>query len=217
MQKIDLTGRVFSCLTVVKEIAPLNGKKRYLCKCVCGNMVEKAAANLSVNKRQSCGCMKSKWQIELKTTHGGRYKRLYATWKGMKARAANTRPDDSSHYPTYLEKNIQVCEEWRNSFEEFEKWAMSSGYEDTLTIDRIDNNGNYEPSNCQWLTIGENSSKDSKGVTNYKIRTLTDEKVHEIRTFLESEIYTQRTIAKMFNVKEYTISRIKLRKGVCYA
>ena len=92
MQKKDLTGKTFSLLKVEKEVEPLNGKKRYLCVCNCGNKIEKSYSNLVANKNnnQSCGCMAQEWQRIAKTTHGGKYTRLYNIWQGLKARSVNS-------------------------------------------------------------------------------------------------------------------------------
>lgn len=82
--------------------------------------------------------------------------RLYRIWNGMKQRCFN--PNATSYY-RYGERGIRVCEEWENSFENFKDWAYKHGYNDSLTIDRIDNDGNYCPENCQWLTNSENTAK----------------------------------------------------------
>lgn len=86
--------------------------------------------------------------------HGKRNTRLYRIWLQMKNRCYNKRSD---RYKDYGGRGIVVCVEWRNSFELFYDWSMSHGYSDELTIDRIDNDGNYEPSNCRWVTIKEQS------------------------------------------------------------
>lgn len=85
-------------------------------------------------------------------------KRLRRIWYGMKRRCSpNQTGKEISFY--YYDKGIRVCDEWQNDFFAFQEWALQNGYEDHLTIDRIDSYGNYEPSNCQWLTRSENSRK----------------------------------------------------------
>ena len=79
-------------------------------------------------------------------------KRLYNIWYNMKRRCYNKKNKD---YKYYGERGIKICDEWLNNYQEFEKWSLNNGYKDDLTIDRIDNNGNYEPKNCKWLSIQE--------------------------------------------------------------
>lgn len=85
-------------------------------------------------------------------THGKRHTRLYGIWLQMKNRCFNAK---TKRYKDYGGRGITVCDEWRNDFQSFYNWSISNGYDDTLTIDRKDNSGNYEPSNCRWVTVKE--------------------------------------------------------------
>lgn len=86
--------------------------------------------------------------------HGGRHTRLYTIWRHMKSRCTN--PNDKKYY-RYGARGIKVCQEWLD-FVAFREWALANGYDDKLTIDRIDNDGNYEPSNCKWSTAKEQAN-----------------------------------------------------------
>ena len=91
--------------------------------------------------------------------HGGSHTRLFRTWWDMLQRCLNK---NIRSYKRYGGRNIYVIPKWQLSFENFERWALANGYNDTLTIDRINNNEGYMPQNCQWLTLAENSAKDHK-------------------------------------------------------
>src|SRR5206468_9297058 len=104
--------------------------------------------------------------------HGMKGTRLYTIWKGMRYRCLNP---NNCNYHNYGGKGIAVCEEWQSSFLSFYNWSMENGYSDTLSIDRIDNNGNYEPSNCKWSNHSEqqiNRSIATSFTHNGKTQTL---------------------------------------------
>lgn len=175
MKLIDLTGSRFGWLSVMEK-APNRGDQTYwLCKCDCGNTTEVNARDLKNGHTKSCGCNRLTNANIAKTTHGktkgsrkskDRVPRIYNTWCNMKQRCGN--PNNPAYY-RYGGRGIKVCTEWEKDFMAFRDWAMRNGYSDTLTIDRIDGDGDYEPGNCQWVTLSENARRQGK--KRYKRRT----------------------------------------------
>lgn len=155
---IELTGRRFGRL-VVLERAPYNdnqNKSVWVCRCDCGKVLNVSGSHLRRGNTQSCGCYRSELSSirykQISTVHGLGYTRLNRIWRAMKRRCNNPNADA---YGYYGGRGIRVCPEWNDDFMSFYNWANSHGYRDDLTIDRINVNGNYEPSNCRWATSKE--------------------------------------------------------------
>lgn len=161
--KIDLNsliGQKFHKLTILSAYRQ-NGKIMVKVKCDCGNEKEYMYHSLTSGHTKSCGCNKLTAKGESKT-------RLYKIWKRMRRRCYDT---NDNRYEYYGKRGIIVCDEWKNDFDTFKQWALASGYSDDLSIDRINNNGNYEPSNCRWATDIEQANNKS----NNKYITINDE------------------------------------------
>lgn len=149
---IDLTGQRFGRLTVIKRNGSKDGHAAWECVCDCGRHTVVNGRYLTSGKTKSCGCLHNELLAERSRKHGMTGKRLYRIWHDMKNRCEY--PKDKK-YSYYGGRGIKVCNEWSTNFESFMTWALSNGYNDSLTIDRINNSGNYEPNNCQWITMKE--------------------------------------------------------------
>ena len=136
------------------------GVARWICKCDCGNRTVVRANNLKSGAVKSCGCLQKKSVVK---THGMSKTKLYYIWRDMIERCESKK---SKSYKDYGYRGIGICEEWRRDFIHFYNWSVASGYQEGLTIDRIDFNKGYCPENCRWITKGEQAKNRRM---NYKI------------------------------------------------
>lgn len=193
---IDLTGQRFGMLEVIAEGDKVEYSTEWICKCDCGRIVKKLSCVLRRGKVTDCGCIKeakkakreaekeerekagrAREQERLRKQrerqrllenkppidkHGMSKTRLYREWRSMMARC---KPQYHCHN-VYYDKGITVCDEWM-VFSVFKDWALANGYNDTLTLDRIDGNGNYEPSNCRWADwkVQQNNKCNNVNIT----------------------------------------------------
>ncbi len=146
----DLTDMRFGRLKVIGFAGKRNsGKNYWSCICDCGNAVDVYQFNLTGGKTQSCGCLRK--EKFTRKTHGCRHSKLYKIWESMKRRCKSPKCE---RYSCYGGRGIKYTPEW-NKFEDFHEWAISSGYVEGLSLDRIDADGNYEPTNCRWVPLKE--------------------------------------------------------------
>ena len=153
--KLDCTGKRYGNLIAIRECGRAKDNAiLWLCICDCGNHHLARGTYLNRGIITSCGCMKGKKKVATMGTHGMSYSRIYGIWKGVKRRCKSPK---FRGYENYGGRGIKVCKEWlgEEGFNNFHKWAIENGYQENLTIDRIDVNGDYEPDNCRWITNAE--------------------------------------------------------------
>ena len=145
----------------------------YVCICNCKNKTITKSSLYCLRKgiTKSCGCWSQELFVQRVYIHGGVGTRLFSIWKGMKSRC-NCLSND--HYKNYGGRGITICQEWENDYAVFRAWALLNGYEDGLTIDRIDNDKGYFPDNCRWVTRKvQNSNRSNNRLITYDNRTQT--------------------------------------------
>lgn len=196
-KRSDLIGKKFGRLTVV-DFSHTNKHKQSMwkCKCECGKEIIATGIHLSNGHTKSCGCLK-KDVLQSRKTHGMRNTRLYRIWLGMKSRCTIKTTTSFRHYGG---RGITICDEWMNDFQSFYDWAMANGYSENLTIDRIDPNGNYEPSNCRWVTTkvqANNKRTNAKILFNGETKTIKE--VSEISGINYQTLFSRYKAGKSLN------------------
>lgn len=210
MKKNIEIGQRFSRLVIVKEVEHHkipSGKYRrmFLCRCDCGSEIICSLANLTSGNTSSCGCLKRELASKNNGTHHQSKTRLYKCWLRMRNRCYR---EENENYAYYGGRGIKVCDEWKDSYETFAKWATENGYNDALTIDRIDCDGDYSPDNCRWITQKE-QTRNTRGNTNVYIK----DKVFSMHKFTLSELCEILKVNYPLSVKRI-YQYIKKRKAV---
>lgn len=172
----NLIGLKFGKLLVLERVDDYirpndhKGRPRYKCLCECGKITYVIGTSLTYGVTKSCGCNMGKNLLK----HGFAHKeKLYNVWENIKARCKNNK--------YYGGRGIKICDEWKNDYTAFRNWAINNGYNENLTIDRIDVNGNYEPNNCRWVDIFVQANNKRNNVyLTYKNETKTVHQWEEI-------------------------------------
>lgn len=152
----DLTGKTFGNWTVLGKGSVRNKKTYWTCVCSCEKHTIRDVYGYSLKRgvSTSCDCLKRRITSSIFSTHKQSNTRLYKIWKGMRKRCNNK---NSVGYKNYGGRGIGICSEWDN-FVNFYDWSIRNNYAESLTLDRINNDGNYEPSNCRWATMKQQSN-----------------------------------------------------------
>lgn len=177
-RRVDITGNRYGMLVAIEFDHHSRGATYWRFRCDCGNEKVIQMNRVRSGRTVSCGCYSKAYRPYFTMTHGESRTRLYRIWGHMKQRCYNP---NHQEYERYGGRGIRMCDEWANSFEAFKEWALSSGYQDDLTIDRRDNDDGYSPKNCRWMSLRD-QQRNKSGVTlgEYEGKYYTAEELSEI-------------------------------------
>lgn len=173
------SGHMFGCYVVVGPDEDRKGRRYWLCKCSCGNVKSVREDHVLDGKVISCGCHKDKNTADRMRIHGKSQTPIYRIYKHIYGRCYCK---TDKRYKDYGGRGITVCEEWKNDFLSFYEWAIKNGYEKHLTIDRIDNDGNYSPDNCRWVSlyVQANNKRNNHFIEYAGIRLTVSQWAHRV-------------------------------------
>lgn len=174
---INIAGQRFGRLTVIERVASTKAQAQWRCVCDCGKETVVCSQDLRNGHTKSCGCYGLEVSVSHTpsfSTHKESRSRLYRVWIGMKGRCNNCK---NKAYSYYGGRGIKVCQDWNESYVLFRDWALANGYQENLTIDRIDVNGNYCPENCRWVSmkVQMNNTRANRRITlNGETKTMAE-------------------------------------------
>lgn len=214
MKHVDISGNKFGRLTAVKVDHSDGHSNFWLCKCDCGNLIVVRLQHLRQGMTKSCGCL----QREMRKTRGERSKigertrthglsshPLHNVWNGMKSRCYN---HNHKYFHRYGGRGISICNEWKDNFLDFYNWCVNHGYKDGMTVDRIDNDGDYKPSNCRlvdYVKQANNKSNTIYVIHNGKSYTISD--ICKITGLKRRTVYER--VKKGLSFEEITNTELK--------
>lgn len=201
-----LEKREYGRLTIDGEPFRDNGVTYVYANCICGSKERKRYAlwTLKCSNTKSCGCLHKEKVGDSHRTHGLRKHPIYRVYAGMKRRCYN---HNESNYYRYGGRGIKICNEWISNYQTFHNWAIANGYKKGLTIERINNDGNYEPSNCTFATMAQQSM-------NRSTTKLTPLRIKHIKILYEKSKKTQTELSYLYGVSQTHIWRIVNNKLV---
>lgn len=196
---VNLTGQKYGRLTVLERAEnDKQGNAQWLCQCICGNKKVIRGKALRTGRTSSCGCLLSesskRRMTSLMTKHGMAGSKLYSVYCSMRERCE--KPSCPEYY-RYGGRGISVCNEWKEDRSLFFEWAFKNGYKEGLQIDRKNNDGDYSPENCRWVTRIENLNNTSRNVfLEYNGETHTLAEWSRLLGINRSTIYNRRRLGK---------------------
>lgn len=192
---IDKTGQRYGMLTVTEFVQIKNRRSIWRCLCDCGNTVEREGHKLLRNNMHSCGCYKHNRTVVFHSETKKKITRLKSIWRGMKDRC------EKQHYIAYQwygARGIEVCEDWKN-VDNFIEWAWLNGYQAHLSLDRIDNNSTYTPTNCRWANAMQqaNNSRRNWVITAFGETKNFTKWIEDLRCIVSGPTFKKRMLAGM--------------------